>query len=135
MLAISGWWKCAYREASINFMFAFSEFEWGMSSERTLGGNAPGFPERQSEGLQQHVSNECTKNLNIIIFQLRHSLSQWMTSSLTIFTLILINKLYRFHPFHRTFLIVFFVFLTYCFPFILAVYVINHFYTAGSSFI
>src|SRR5699024_7389793 len=114
MLAISGWWKCAYREASINFMFAFSEFDWGMSRERTLGGKAPGFPERQSEGLQQHVSNECTKNLKILIFSLRHSLPQLMTSSLTIFTLILINKLYRFHPFHCTFLITLFIFFT-CF--------------------
>jgi len=34
MLGIWGWWKCSYREAGINVMFAFPEFERGMSSNR-----------------------------------------------------------------------------------------------------
>jgi len=40
MLGIWGWWKSSYREAGINVMLAFSEFERDTSIERTLGGKA-----------------------------------------------------------------------------------------------
>src|SRR5699024_2409707 len=58
-----------------------------------------------------------------------------MTSSLMILTFIFINKLYRFHPFHRSFFITLFIFFTYLFFFIPTIYFISEFYPPLALFI